>query len=171
REAVARRDAETILTGARREIAADAEGRLQGALDRYGAGARVLFLDIVDLHPPEQGIDSFRDVSSAREDKQARIEKARSYRNGTIPQARGEAAKVVKGAEDYRASLVSEAEGRAGAFNQQYEQYRRAPEVTRTRLLLETMEKALPAAEKYIVDADDRPPEFWLDGAAPPELR
>ncbi|MCA9771143.1 MAG: SO_0444 family Cu/Zn efflux transporter [Myxococcales bacterium] len=171
RRAIGIRGIDTILTGGRESVAEDARALLQSKLEEYGAGVEVVFFDLVDLHPPAQAIDSFRDVASAKEDKQARIEKAESYKNATIPKARGEAVKLLKAAEDDRAESVLRATGDGAAFTAQVIEYEKAPDLTRTRMLIETMEKVLPYVEKYITTEDGRGVEFWMDGAARPPAR
>jgi membrane protease subunit HflK len=98
-------------------------------------------------------IDAFRDVQAARADLERAQNEAQTYANRVVPEARGRAAQVMQNAEAYREQTVAEATGQTARFNQVYEQYAKAPQVTRQRMYLETMERLLSGTEKIILDS------------------
>jgi len=112
---------------------------------------QVVTVQLQAVHPPEQVAAAFKDVVSAREDKERMINEAQGYRNAVIPEARGQAAQIVRIAEGYREQTIKRAEGDANRFLKQYEAYKKAPEITRKRIYLETMEEILPNIKKFIM--------------------
>lgn len=124
----------------------------QEILDSYGAGVEIVHLQLLKVDPPMEVIDAYRDVQTARADKERSINEAYSYRNDILPRARGRAEKIVQTAEGYKASIISEAIGHASQFNSIYEQYRLAKNITKKRIYLETMEKILHKMDKIIID-------------------
>jgi modulator of FtsH protease HflK len=140
------------LTTGKAEIQVLAKDQIQVLLDRYDSGLQVVQIQLQDVHPPEQVEAAFKDVVSAREDKERMINEAQGYRNAVIPEARGQAAKIIREAEGYRERVIKTAEGDANRFLQQYAEYKKAPNITRKRLYLETMEEILPTVEKFIMD-------------------
>jgi len=104
------------------------------------------------VDPPQQVIDAFRDVQAARADLERSVNEAQTYANTVVPGARGRAAQITQGAEAYRSQTVAEATGQTARFLKIYEQYKKAPEVTRERMYLETMEKVLGGSDKVIID-------------------
>ncbi len=139
------------LTTGKAEIQVLAKDQIQALLDRYDSGLQVVTIQLQDVHPPEQVAAAFKDVVSAREDKERMINEAQGYRNAIIPEARGQAAKIIQEAEGYRAKNIKTAEGDAKRFIQQYTEYVKAPNITRTRIYLETMEEILPDIKKFIM--------------------
>ena len=103
------------------------------------------------MSPPQQVIDAFKDVASAKEDKNRMINEAEGYRNDVIPKARGEAQAMIREAEGFRESRIKRAEGDVAKFKAILKEYSKAKDVTRERLYLEAMEEILPGLEKYIV--------------------
>ena len=164
RAAVAQRSVDDVLRGARPLIEADAEDRIEEMLKaytrRFGAvseaepsalGIEVVSLRLQDVYPPEPVREAFRDVTSALQDK-ARLQlEAQAYRDEVVPRARGEASRLVAEAEGYRGAKVLEAEGEASRFLALLTEYQKAPEVTRSRLYLETLESVLPGVEKVVM--------------------
>ncbi len=140
------------LTTGKAEIQLLAKEQIQVLLDRYESGLQVVTIQLQDVHPPEQVEAAFKDVVSAREDKERMINEAQGYRNAVIPEARGQAAKIVREAEGYREKVIKTAEGDAKRFLQQYAAYIKAPDITRKRIYLETMEEILPNIKKFILD-------------------
>lgn len=140
------------LTTGKAEIQVLAKEQIQILLDRYDSGLQVVTIQLQDVHPPEQVEAAFKDVVSAREDKERMINEAQGYRNAVIPEARGQAAKIVREAEGYRERVIKKAEGDAKRFTQQYAEYKKAPDITRKRLYLETMEEILPTVKKFIME-------------------
>jgi membrane protease subunit HflK len=140
------------LTTGKAEIQVLAKDQIQVLLERYDSGLQVVQIQLQDVHPPEQVEAAFKDVVSAREDKERMINEAQGYRNAVIPEARGQAAKIVREAEGYRERVIKTAEGDASRFLQQYAEYKKAPNITRKRLYLETMEEILPTVKKFIMN-------------------
>ena len=113
------------------------------------------YIDQVQLQkvdPPSQVIDAFRDVQAAATDKERLQNEAASYANRIVPEARGEAERILQGARAYKEQTVAEATGQSARFLKIYEEYKKAPDVTRTRMYLETMERVLGGSEKIIID-------------------
>jgi membrane protease subunit HflK len=152
REVVAGRPIDTILTEARGPIEDEAEILIQSLLDRYEAGIEVQNVQLQDVEPPDPVKDAFADVVTAKQDRERMILEAQGYGDQVVPQARGEAKKLVNQAQGYRDSEILEARGRADRFRALYEEYRKAPEVTRERLYLETLDEVLPGVEKVILE-------------------
>ena len=125
---------------------------MQKTLDNYGAGIQVQQVQLQKVDPPTQVIDSFRDVQAARSDLERAQNEAQTYANRVVPEARGRAAKITQDAEAYREQTVAEAKGQTSRFLQVYDQYKKAPDVTRERMYLETMERVLGGSDKTIID-------------------
>lgn len=153
REVIGRRNIQTILTVDRAAIEAEVKQVTQDVLNHYGAGTEILRVNLQKVDPPTQVIDAFRDVQAARQDQDRVRNEAETYASRVVPEARGEATKITQGAEAYRERSVSEANGQASRFDQVYDQYRKAPDVIRERIFLETMERVLGGADKVIVGA------------------
>jgi membrane protease subunit HflK len=115
-------------------------------------GISVTQVQMQSVDPPNQVIDAFRDVQAARADQERIQNEARAYANRIVPEARGEAARILEAANAYREQTVAEARGQADRFSQVYEEYRLAPEVTRQRMFLETMERVFGGTDKIIID-------------------
>jgi modulator of FtsH protease HflK len=177
REIVGRSDIEPILTEARAKTEFDVQQLMQKILDSYGAGVLVTQVQLQKVDPPQQVIDAFRDVQAARADQERLQNEAQAYANRIIPEARGEAEKILQGAQGYRDKIIAEAKGQADRFLKVYDQYKKAPEVTRKRIFIETMEKVLGDNDEVIVDGKTGPgvvpylplSEFNKKPAASPE--
>lgn len=152
RRIVAQETVDALLTTDKALIQAQAATLTQEALDIYGSGLQVLNLQLLASDPPEAVADAFRDVASAREDKNTFINEALAYQNETIPLARGEAETMIEAAKAYQVNKVTIATGDAGRFISQLNAYQTDPDVTRTRLYLEAVEQVLPGLTKYLVD-------------------
>jgi len=152
REVIGRSDIEPILTGARQTIETAVHGLLQRTLDQYGAGIEVQQIQLQKVDPPAQVIDAFRDVQAARADLERSVNEAQTYANTVVPEAKGRAAQIHQAAEAYRSQTVAEATGQAARFSKIYDEYKKAPDVTRERMYLETMERVLGGTDKVIVD-------------------
>jgi len=152
REIVGKNNIDDILTTGKYQVQQDTKKLLQKILDKYQAGIMVVAVQLQDVHPPEQVMQAFKDVASAKEDKIKYINEAQGYRNDIIPKAKGQAEKVLNEAQAYLKSKVAEAEGDASRFLQVYEQYKSAKDITKKRLYIETMEKVLPKTKKIVVD-------------------
>ncbi len=152
REIVGRTQIQRILTAERKLIEPAAQEATQRVLTEYKAGVIILAVQLLSVDPPEQVIAAFRDVTAAQQDMERARNEAETYANRVVPEARGAAARILQEAEAYREQTVAEARGQASRFTQIYEQYRNAPEVTRERMYLETMERVLGGVNKIIVD-------------------
>jgi len=139
------------LTQGRREVDINTKDVLQIILDRYLTGIQVESVEIQDAKPPKPVSDAFDDVVKADQDKIRKENDAQAYANDLVPKARGEAARILQEAEAYKETVVAEATGEAQRFNQILFEYRKAPEVTKKRLYIETMEQVLSNTNKVMV--------------------
>lgn len=154
REIVGQTTLTTLLTGGRTQVEGDTRELLQSILDDYGSGVQVQRVQLLQVDPPSQVIDSFNEVQRARQDKTRLRNQAEAYENRIVPTARGEAASVVEQANAYKERLIKEADGEAQQFISIYESYAGAKEITRRRLYLETLRDVLSGANKVIIDQD-----------------
>lgn len=155
RAVVGDRSVSEMLTIGRQEIATEVEVRLQEMCDQYETGIRIEQVVLQDVNPPEPVRPSFNEVNQAQQERERMINEARADFNRVIPRARGEAAQTIFAAEGYATDRVNRAEGDADRFRALYQAYRRAPEVTRRRLYLETMLDLMPSIRsKVIIDQD-----------------
>ncbi|WP_370300795.1 FtsH protease activity modulator HflK, partial [Pseudooceanicola sp.] len=152
REIIAQSQLAPILNRDRGLIADQLHDLIQSTLDAYDSGVNIIRVNFDRADPPEPVIDAFRDVQAAEQERTRTRNVADAYANRVLAEARGEAAQIVEEAEGYRARVVNEAEGDASRFSAVLEEYRKAPEVTRKRLYLETMEQVLGDVDKIILD-------------------
>src|ERR1044072_560792 len=153
REIVGRSDIQPILTGARQSIESSVHELMQRVLDTYQAGIQVTQVQMQKVDPPAQVIESFREVQAARADLVRLQNEAETYANQKVPEARGLASKILQDAEAFKSQTVAEATGQASRFSKVYEEYKKAPQVTRQRLYLETMERVFGGTDKIILDS------------------
>jgi len=154
RESVGTNRLDAILEGIQREaIRIETQRVLQETLDRYEAGIMISEFNLEDVNVPVAVREAYSDVIRAREDKERFIEEARVHANSVIPEARGQAARIIQEAEGYRESTVALAEGEAQRFNQLLTEYQKAPDITRKRLYLQTLESVLGRSKKVLLDA------------------
>ena len=153
REVIGDRTVDEVITIGRQDIEASALARMQELAKRYTLGVRVDQVQLKNVNPPAEVQASFNEVNKAQQDRENAINIANGDYNQAVPRARGEADQAIRGAEGYRFKRVNEAEGDVASFNAMLGQYVKAPEITRTRLYLETMGDVLPATgEKIIID-------------------
>ncbi|MCR9107335.1 FtsH protease activity modulator HflK [Marivita sp. XM-24bin2] len=152
REIIAQSDLAPILNRDRGAIASRLQDLIQSTLDSYDSGVTIIRVNFDKADPPEPVIAAFRDVQAAEQERDRLRNVADAYANRVLAEARGEAAQVLEEAEGYRARVVNEAEGEASRFLAVLGEYRNAPEVTRKRLYLETMEEVLGRVDKIILD-------------------
>ncbi len=152
RDIIARSELSPILNRDRGIIAAEVLTAVQGTLNSYASGIDVIRINFDRADPPREVIDSFREVQAARQERDRLERQADAYANRVLAGARGEAAQVLEQAEGYRAQVVNEAQGEASRFIAVWEEYRNAPEVTRERMYLETMERVLGGMDLTILD-------------------
>ena len=152
REIIARTPIADALSDGKQQIEQDAKILLQEILDSYGAGVRVILVQLRRVDPPSQVIDAFRDVQTAKADKEREINQAQAYANDIIPRARGQAAQLLEQSQAYSKEIVANSEGEAGRFSSIYNQYSKAKQVTKKRLYLETMEYIYRNMDKIYID-------------------
>ena len=144
-----------VLTEGRSEIASRQRDLMQEILNRdYEAGILVVAVEMQPAKPPEAVKAAFDDAIKAREDEERLVNEAEAYRNDIIPRARGNAARMREEANGYKESVIARAEGDASRFEQLLAEYERAPEITRKRLYLESMESVLSNTNKVLLDAE-----------------
>ena len=154
REIVGRNKIDYILTDGRGVLESEVKDNVQKTLDSYEAGVQILQVAIKESLPPEQVIDDFKDVQRARADEERFVQEANSYANKILPQARGEAKQLLQQAEAYKERAVAEAVGETSRYDKIFEEYKKAPEVTRKRLYLETMEDVYAGKKKVLLSGD-----------------
>tara|TARA_S200000501_G_scaffold28920_1_gene24577 strand:+ start:6369 stop:7334 length:966 start_codon:yes stop_codon:yes gene_type:complete len=151
RTVVGRHNIDEALTSGKFMIQEESKELIQNILDKYDTGILVVAVQLQDVSPPEQVIAAFKDVASAKEDKNRMVNQAEGYRNDIIPKARGEAQAEIREAEGYKEARIARAEGDVSKFNSVLKEYRKSKEVTETRMYLETAEEILSNREKIIV--------------------
>jgi len=157
REVVGDRTVDELITIGRQDIEVEALSRMQELSKRYHLGIRVDQVQLKNVNPPSQVQASFNEVNKAQQDRENAINIANGEYNNVVPKAKGEADQTIRAAEGYRFKRVNEAEGDVAAFSAVLQQYVKAPEITRTRLYLETMSEILPqTGQKIIVDESMR---------------
>ncbi len=152
REVIGRSELSPILNRDRAIVSQDVKALIQQTLDSYESGIFIERVNFNRADPPSQVIDAFRDVQAAAQDRVTEENRAEAYANQTLAKARGEAAQLLQEAEGYRARVVNEAEGEAARFTSILTEYTNAPEVTRKRIYLETLEEVLRNTDKIIID-------------------
>jgi len=155
RTVVGRNKIDETLTTGKFQIQEGTKTQLQLILDKYESGIHIVAVQLQDVSPPKEVIGAFKDVASAKEDKNRMVNQAEGYRNDIIPKARGEAEAMIRDAEGFRESRIKRSEGDAAKFTTILKEYRKAKSITQKRLYLETMEKVLPGIEKIIIPDKD----------------
>ena len=151
RTVVGRNKIDETLTTGKFTIQEETKEQVQSILDKYESGIHIVAVQLQDVSPPKEVIGAFKDVASAKEDKNRMINQAEGYRNDVIPKARGEAEAMIRDAEGFKESRIKRAEGDATKFTTILKEYNKAKSITEKRLYLETMEKVLPGIDKIIV--------------------
>ncbi len=152
REVVAKNTLSDIITKGRAIIESSTMENVQSILDEYNSGVEIITIQMLRADPPLPVIDAFRDVQTARVDKESDVNRAESYKNDIIPKARGNAQKIIQDSEAYSIEVTTKAQGQVSRFNNVYEQYKNAKYVTRKRIYLETMESIFGDMDKIIID-------------------
>jgi membrane protease subunit HflK len=153
REIVGRSKMDFVLYEGREQIAATAHALMQTILDRYDTGILISRVTMQNAQPPEQVQAAFDDAVKAGQDRERLRNEGEAYANDVIPRARGTASRLIEEGNAYRERVVANAEGDASRFGQVLTEYRRAPEVTRERLYLETMQQVMSNTSKVMIDA------------------
>jgi modulator of FtsH protease HflK len=160
---------EEVLTTGRLAIQERVKSGTQAILDRYVSGIQLTSASIMTIAFDSTVAQAFQDVASASADRENKINEARTYTNNVVPKARGEARSLVLAAQSYREQRVAEAVGNTARFLELLAEYRKAPDITRSRLYLEAMEKILPKVKKYVIDSEQgrQPVNLRLNPARP----
>lgn len=155
REVIGDRTVNEVLTVGRAEIGDEVQQRLQDLCKQYATGIRVEQVILQDITPPDPVKPSFNEVNESQQQKEQLINQAKADYNKVVPSARGEAQRTIQQAQGYAVNRVNRAKGEAARFNSLYDEYKKAPEVTRRRIYIETLGKVLPKAKKkVIIDGD-----------------
>jgi membrane protease subunit HflK len=158
REVIGRSYIQPVITGERKNIEGEVQELMQKTLDSYGAGIEVQQVNLQRADYPAPVIPAFRDVQAARSDLERLQNEAQTYANRVVPEAKGHAAKIIQDADAYRSQVVANAKGQSSRFLQVYEQYKKAPDVTRQRMYLDTMQGILAGTDKTIIDTGKQGP-------------
>ncbi len=154
REVVGKSTLDAVLTTGRGEIAGTVRDQLQTLLADYGAGVTIENVEIQEALAPAPVRADFIDVINAGQDAERLVQEANRYANDIVPRARGEAQQILQDAQAYRDRVIADATGEADRFKQILTEYQKAPQVTRERMYLETMERVLNRSDKLILDSD-----------------
>lgn len=152
RDIIARSELAPILNRDRGAIAADLQQQVQATMDSYASGIRILRVNLQQAAPPAEVVEAFRNVQAAQQERERLQNEADAYANRVTAGARGEAAALLEQAEAYRAEVINRAQGETAAFTAVLQEYVLAPEVTRRRMYLETMERVFGEINKVILD-------------------
>ena len=142
-----------VLTTKRQEVAHRAQIELQELLDKYNTGISIVTVKLLDVNPPDEVKPAFNEVNEAKQERERMINEAWEEYNKAIPRAEGEAERTIRQAEGYKLDKVNRAKGEAERFSVTWEEYKKAPKITKQRMYLETMSDVLPKTDKkYIID-------------------
>jgi membrane protease subunit HflK len=174
RQAVGEKNIDDLLAAGKSEVEAASKKLLQEALDKNNTGVQIVNLQLLEIAPPQEIVDSFKDVASARQDKSTFLNEAQAYRNTVIPEAKGNSYKAIKEAEAYKVEKVNTAQGDALLFAQKFEEYQKSKGVTEFRLYMESMDKILPKVKKILLSGNIKveSTDLWLtnDGVSNPMI-
>jgi len=152
RDVVGKNKMDYILREGRTEISNKTEELMQQVLNSYQAGIQVTSVNLQDSQPPDEVQDAFQDATKAREDMERYKNEAQAYANEIVPKARGEAARMIQDALAYKEMVIANAEGDADRFLKLLKEYKRAPDVTRKRLYMDSIESVLSNSSKLMID-------------------
>jgi len=155
RTVIGQHSIDEALTTGKFQIQEETKELIQQIVDKYETGILIVAVQLQSVSPPREVAASFKDVASAKEDKNRKINQAQGYRNDVIPKARGEAQAMLRESEGFKEARVKRAEGDVAKFRAMLVEYRKAKDVTRKRLYLEAMEEILPGVKKYIVPSGE----------------
>ena len=153
REVIGKNKIDEALTTGKATIQQSTQDLLQGILDQYQAGVKIQTVQLQDVNPPEAVAAAFKDVASAKEDREKLINQAHGYRNDLIPRAKGEAAQDVNKAKGFAQARIARAEGEANHFLKTLKEYKQAKDVISKRVYIETMEEVLSNTDKIVIDS------------------
>ena len=162
REVVGQSKMDFVLTEGRSQVAERVKSLAQDTLNQFTIGITITNVNMQNAQAPEQVQAAFDDAVKAREDKERIINEAEAYSNQVLPQARGEAARMIEEATAYKEKVVAEAKGQTERFNKLYQEYAKAPQVTRERLYLDSMESVMQKSNKIIIDSESNSNLMYL---------
>ncbi|MEH6548743.1 MAG: FtsH protease activity modulator HflK [Pseudomonadales bacterium] len=142
------------LSDGRAQIGIDVQARLQEYLNIYGTGINIIKVNLQRAEPPKEVKAAFDDVIEAKEDRERYKNEAQAYANGVVPEARGKAQRVIEEANAYQAQVIAQSQGEAQRFDKLLEQYQKAPEVTRERLYVDSVQEVMASSSKVMVGPD-----------------
>lgn len=154
REIVGKKTMDFVLYEGRTEVATEVQTLAQNILDRYRTGIQISTVAIQNVQPPEQVQAAFDDAVKAGQDRERQINEGNAYANQVLPEAQGQVARMLQDAEGYRAKVVGDAEGNTARFTSIESEFAKAPEITRQRMYLATMQQILESSAKVMIDAD-----------------
>ncbi len=160
RRSVANNSLDDVLTDNKLSIQNEVLTDLQEICNLYGLGVQITAVQLQDVYPPTEVDDSFKDIARAKLDKESKINEAQSYENKVIPDAKGESSKLISQAEGYNQDRINRALGDVANFNQVYDKYKNAKQVTRVRMYLETMASILPGIQVFVTQEDGNTLKF-----------
>jgi modulator of FtsH protease HflK len=163
REVVGRRNINAILTTEQAAISSEVTTIMQNTLNAYGAGVDITLVQLQNVQAPTPVKDAFLDVNAAQQDQSRLQNQAREYQNKIVPEAKGQAEQMVQAAEAYRERLITESSGEAIRFQKIYDEYKKAPDVTRERMFLETQARILGSVDKIIIEQNGALPLLNLN--------
>lgn len=163
REVIGNTPITSVLSNKKQAIAIKIEELIQQILDQYESGVEIEQVKLLKAEPPSEVIAAYRDVQTAKADKEKVINESEAYMNDILPKARGESARIMQKAEGYKAEVISKAKGNASRFNAIYRQYTASKDVTRNRLYLETIESILEESDKIIMGGDGMLPHMSVN--------
>jgi len=152
RQAIGDRPIDHVLTTRKSQVQSEIEMKMQELADLYGCGVHIQNVQLQDVKPPREVEQAFRQVASAREKREEIINQARGYQNEQVPKAEGEAQRLVLEATAYKESRIADARGQASKFGAVAREYAAAPDITRTRMYLDTMSQLLPRVKITVID-------------------
>jgi membrane protease subunit HflK len=156
RSVIGSKNVDDVLTTGKGAIQAEIKDKILYKLDVYDLGIHVIDVKIQDSEPPTPTvIDAFKYVESAKQEKETFINEALAYKNAKLPDAESQSDRLIRDAESYKESRINEAKGEVSRFNEMYEEFSKNPEITKTRMYLETMEKILPGIPVYLESDSD----------------
>jgi membrane protease subunit HflK len=154
RQVIGEMGIDSTLASAKSQVVDRTQLLTQASLDDWNSGIRIVGIQLLEADPPPEVMEAFRDVASAREDRETYINQALAYQDSAIPEARGKAEKIIMAAEGFKAERVNYARGEAYRFSRQHAEHDNARQVTETRLYVEAMEKILSPVEKILVNPE-----------------
>src|SRR5690554_4507831 len=154
REIVGKKPMDFVLYSGRTEVATEVQALAQSILDVYRTGIQISTVAIQNVQPPEQVQAAFDDAVKAGQDRERQINEGNAYANQVLPEAQGQVARMLQDAEGYRAKVIGDAEGNTARFTGVESEFAKAPEITRQRMYLATMQQILESSAKVMIDAD-----------------